>query len=93
MTVAGHYSSNSKAGRSVRRLREEAKLTRYELARDAAVSFGQLTNIEALGATPRLDTAVSIASALARALDREPASVLMEMAGLDSRGTPKEGRR
>jgi DNA-binding XRE family transcriptional regulator len=66
----------------VKRLREQAGLTRYELARDAAVSHGQLTNIEVDGATPRLDTAVGIARALAVRLGREPASVLAEMAGL-----------
>jgi len=82
MTVMAHYFRNSETGEVVKRLREQAGLTRYQLARDAAVSFGQLGNIEGDGACPRLDTAVAIARALSAALEREPASVLAEMAGL-----------
>ena len=81
-TVEAHYSGNSDTGEVVTRLRGEAGWTRYELARDAAVSTAQLTNIETNGATPRLDTAVSIAKALGGRLNREPGSVLVEMAGL-----------
>lgn len=65
---------------ALRRLREEAGMTQFELAKEAGLSLTGVNYIEAGRRRPQLETTRKLAKALAKRLGRDWREVLAELA-------------